>query len=191
MDFVSDVTESGRRFRVFAVVDDFSRRCVVLVADTSFSGARVSRILEEVGSLHPLPEMVVTDNGPEFTSKALDQWAYQRKVKLHFIRPGKPVENAYVESFNGKFRDECLNSNWFASLLHAQALIEILASRLQPGASAQLARRTVTAGVRTKLQPTRPPTTSGLETGGRSEAPPMNLLGPELVRDLVSLNFLG
>ena len=125
MDFVSDVTESGRKFRVFAVVDDFSRRCVALVADTSFSGARISRILDEVASVHPLPEMVVTDNGPEFTSKALDQWAYQRKVKLHFIRPGKPVENAYVESFNGKFRDECLNSNWFASLLHAQALIEI------------------------------------------------------------------
>lgn len=68
--------------------------------------------------------MIVTDNGPEFTSKALDQSAYQRKVKLHFIRPGKPVENAYVGSFNGKFRDECLNSNWFASLLHAQVLIE-------------------------------------------------------------------
>ena len=86
MDFVSDVTEGGRRFRVLAVVDDFSRRCVALVADTSFSGARVSRILDEVASLHPLPEMVVTDNGPEFTSKALDQWAYQRKVKLQGSR---------------------------------------------------------------------------------------------------------
>lgn len=124
MDFVSDVTEKGRRFRVLTLVDDFTRRCMALVVDTSFSGRRVGRVLDELATVHRLPETIVVDNGPEFTSNALDQWAYQRGAKLHFIRPGKPVENAYVESFNGKFRDECLNSNWFADLLHARAVIE-------------------------------------------------------------------
>ena len=124
MDFVSDVTEKSRRFRVLTLVDDFTRRCMALVVDTSFSGRRVGRVLDEVAASRRLPETIVVDNGPEFTSNALDQWAYQRSAKLHFIRPGKPVENAYIESFNGKFRDECLNSNWFADLLHARAIIE-------------------------------------------------------------------
>lgn len=123
MDFVSDVTEGGRRFRVLTIVDDFSRRCVALVTETSFTGLRVGRALDEAIVQSP-PETIVMDNGPEFTSKALDQWAYQRRVKLHFIRPGKPVENAYVESFNGRFRDECLNSNWFADVLEARSLID-------------------------------------------------------------------
>lgn len=124
MDFVSDVTEKGRRFRVFTLVDDFTRRCMALVVDTSFSGRRIGRVLDEVAAGRGLPDTICVDNGPEFTSNALDQWAYQRGAKLHFIRPGKPVENAFVESFNGKFRDECLNSNWFANLLHARAVIE-------------------------------------------------------------------
>jgi putative transposase len=124
MDFVSDVTEKSRRFRVLTLVDDFTRRCMALVVDTSFSGKRIGRVLDELAAVHRLPQTIVVDNGPEFTSNALDQWAYQRGAKLHFIRPGKPVENAYIESFNGKFRDECLNSNWFADLLHARSVIE-------------------------------------------------------------------
>ncbi len=124
MDFVSDVTEKSRRFRVLTLVDDFTRRCMALVVDTSFSGKRIGRVLNELAAVHRHPQTIVVDNGPEFTSNALDQWAYQRGAKLHFIRPGKPVENAYIESFNGKFRDECLNSNWFADLLHARSVIE-------------------------------------------------------------------
>jgi putative transposase len=124
MDFVSDVTWSGRRFRIFVVVDDFTREPPALVVDTSFGGARVGRALDELIELRGAPEMIVCDNGPEFTSKALDAWAYQRGVKLHFIRPGKPVENAYVESFNGKLRNECLNENWFLSLDDARRIIE-------------------------------------------------------------------
>lgn len=123
MDFVSDSTAGGQRFRVLTVVDDFSRRCVALVTEISFSGRRVGRALDEA-IVDGLPETIVMDNGPEFTSKALDQWAHERKVKLHFIRPGKPVENAYAESFNGRFRDECLNSNWFANVLEARSVIE-------------------------------------------------------------------
>jgi putative transposase len=124
MDFVSDITVNGRRFRVFAIVDDFTRQCVALVVDTSFSGARLARILRELGEDVGLPQMIVCDNGPEFTSKALDQWAFASKVQLHFIRPGKPVENAYCESFNGKFRDECLNAQWFIDLNDAREKID-------------------------------------------------------------------
>lgn len=123
MDFVSDCTEAGQRFRVLTVVDDFSRRCVTLVTAISFSGRRVGRALDEA-MLEALPETIVMDNGPEFTSNALDQWAHQRNVKLHFIRPGKPVENAYAESFNGRFRDECLNATWFANVLEARRTID-------------------------------------------------------------------
>ena len=95
------MTWAGRRFRIFVVVDDLTRETLALVVDTSLGGARVARILEELVAERGAPEMIVCDNGPEFTSKALDAWAYQRGVKLHFIRPGKPVENAYAESFNG------------------------------------------------------------------------------------------
>jgi putative transposase len=91
---------------------------------TSLTGGRVARVLEQLCAEHGRPEALVMDNGPELTSKALDTWAYRTGVALRFIRPGKPVENAYVESFNGKFRDECLNEHWFASLAEARAVIE-------------------------------------------------------------------
>lgn len=123
MDFVHDSTASGKRFRVFAVVDDFSRFSVALEAGAGFSGERIGRILDEAAAARGLPEMLVMDNGPEFTSAALDRWAFERGVALHYIRPGKPVENAYAESFNGKFRDECLNAQWFNSLADAQQQI--------------------------------------------------------------------
>ena len=123
MDFVSDVTETGVRFRVLTIVDDFSRRCVALVPGRSFGQGRLARILRELGATTTLPTTIVTDNGSEFTSKATDQWAWASNVTMHFIRPGKPVENAYIESFNGKFRDECLNATWFADVDHARAEI--------------------------------------------------------------------
>ncbi len=124
MDFVSDSFIDGRRFRVFTLVDDFSRKCITLYVDRSISGGRLARLLDELGAIYGLPKMIVCDNGPEFISKALDQWAHKNGVTLHFIRPGKPVENAYAESFNGKFRDECLNANWFVGLDDARQTIE-------------------------------------------------------------------
>jgi transposase InsO family protein len=106
---------------VLNVVDDFTRECLAIEVDTSLSGFRVARVLQQFVDVRGLPERIVTDNGSEFTSKALDAWAYQRDVGLHFIRPGKPVENAYIESFNGKLRDECLNENWFTNLEDARS----------------------------------------------------------------------
>lgn len=124
MDFVGDSLADGRTFRTLNIVDDFSREAPAIVVDQSLPGERVVRELDQLIAQRGVPAMIVTDNGPEFAGKALDAWAYRRGVKLHFIRPGKPVENAYVESFNGKFRDECLNEHWFTSLAHARDVIE-------------------------------------------------------------------
>jgi putative transposase len=124
MDFVGDSLADGRPFRCFTVVDDCSRESPTIVVDFSLPGERLVRELDAVAAERGYPEMIVMDNGPEFTSKALDAWAYQHKVTLHFIRPGKPTENAYIESFNGKFRDECLDEHWFVGLDHARELIE-------------------------------------------------------------------
>jgi len=124
MDFVSDATVHGRRFRVFNVVDEFTREALATVVATSISGARVARELDLLATHRGKPTTIVSDNGPEFISKAMDAWAYSAGVKLHFIRPGKPVENAYVESFNGRFRDECLNMHWFTSIQDAARIIE-------------------------------------------------------------------
>jgi putative transposase len=124
MDFTGDTLASGRTFRTLNVVDDGSRECVAIEVDHGLSGVRVARVLEELAKQRPLPRTIVMDNGPEFTSRALDAWAYENGVTLHFIRPGKPVDNAFVESFNGKFRDECLNENWFLDLDDARRKIE-------------------------------------------------------------------
>jgi putative transposase len=124
MDFVSDSLCTGRRFRVLAILDDFSRECLIIEVDTSIGGTRVVSVLERLAELRGLPEVITVDNGPEFAGKAMDEWAYRRGVKLNFIRPGKPVENAYIESFNGKLRDECLNENWFITLKDARETIE-------------------------------------------------------------------
>jgi putative transposase len=124
MDFVSDSLFNGRKFRVLTVVDDFSRECPVLEADHSLTGKRVSRVLDRMALTRGLPEVITVDNGPEFISKALDLWAFENKVKLRFIQPGKPVQNAYIESFNGKFREECLSEHVFVSLHSAQEIIE-------------------------------------------------------------------
>ena len=125
MDFVSDVLVNGRRIRALTVVDDYTRECPAIEVDTSLNGVRVARVLDRVAELHGLPEVIRTDNGPEFAGQALDAWAYRRGVKLDFSRPGKPTDNSYVESFNGKFRDECLNENWFETLPEAKQIIEL------------------------------------------------------------------
>ena len=124
MDFVSDVLSSGRKIRALTMVDDYSRKCHRIEVDTSIGGQRVTRVLNEIAQGEGLPELITIDNGPEFIGKALDAWAYQRGVKLNFIRPGKPVDNSFIESFNGKFRDECLNDHWFTSLDEARRIIE-------------------------------------------------------------------
>jgi putative transposase len=124
MDFVTDSIVTGRRFRALVIVDDYSRECPVIDVDTSLGGRRVVSVLEKLSELRGLPEVITIDNGPEFAGKVLDGWAYRRGVKLNFIRPGKPVENAYAESFIGRLRDECLNENWFISLSHAREVIE-------------------------------------------------------------------
>ena len=124
MDFVTDSIVTGRRFRALTIVDDYSRECPVIEVDTSLGGRRVVGVLDRLAEIRGLPEVITIDNGPEFAGRALDEWAYRRGVKLSFIRPGKPIENAYIESFNGRFRDECLNTNWFISLKQARAIIE-------------------------------------------------------------------
>jgi len=122
VDFVSDQLANGRRFRVLNIVDDYSRECVHQVVDFTISGHRFARELDQLS--RQLPGTIVCDNGPEFTSKAMFFWAKHRRVKLHFIQPGKPTQNAFVESFNGKFREYCLDLNWFASLEDARSTIE-------------------------------------------------------------------
>ena len=124
MDFMLDTLADGRCFRTLNVVDDFTRECLAIEVDTSLPGERVVRVLERVGGQRGLPKAIVMDNGPEFAGKTLDAWAYKAGVRLDFIRPGKPVENAFVESFNGRLRDECLNEHWFTSLADARFTIE-------------------------------------------------------------------
>ncbi len=125
MDFVADALSDGHRFRSLNIVDDYNRRCLAAEVDTSLPGGRVVRVLEGLRELEGLPEVLVMDNGPEFAGQALDVWAYERGVQLHFIEPGKPVQNAFIESFNGKMRDECLNEHWFMSLGEARQTIEV------------------------------------------------------------------
>jgi putative transposase len=124
MDFVHDATAGGRKIRLFNVVDDFTRECLRIEVDTSLSGQRVARVLNQLLELRGKPQALLSDNGPEFTGKALDQWAYDNGVQLQFIEPGKPMQNPYVESFNGKLRDECLNEHWFLNLDEARSIAE-------------------------------------------------------------------
>jgi putative transposase len=123
LDFVSDTLTDGRRFRVLCVVDDFTRECLTLVADTSLSGRRVVRELEVIAARRGYPASVVSDNGTELTSSAVLAWSQDRSVGWHYIAPGKPQQNAFVESFNGKLRDECLNETLFTSVRQARAIL--------------------------------------------------------------------
>ena len=124
MDFVSDQLSNGRKIRIFTLVDNFSRECLALEADTSLTGLRVIRVLESLKENRGLPKKLLSDNGSEFTGKNLDKWAYSRDVEQQFIEPGKPIQNAFVESFNGTFRDECLNEHWFKNLEEVKTTIE-------------------------------------------------------------------
>lgn len=124
MDFMHDNLASGRKFRTLNLMDGFTRESPRIEVDTSLPGLRVMRVLEEIAQQRGYPKAIQVDNGPEFASRMVDQWAFEHGVELHFIAPGKPTENAHIESFNGKFRDECLNENWFMNLQEARMKIE-------------------------------------------------------------------
>lgn len=124
IDFVSDTLAWGRRIRLFTVVDVFTREVLAIEVDTSLPGGRVVRVLERLAVERGAPDEIVLDNGPELAGKAVDQWAYERGVWLRFIEPGKPVQNAFVESFQGRLRDECLDRHWFVGLSDARHTVE-------------------------------------------------------------------
>ena len=124
MDFVADRLSDGRQFRMLTLVDNFSRVSPAIEVDFSLTGRRVVEVLERLKLTHGLPKMIKVDNGSEFISKALDEWAHRNEVKLEFSRPGKPTDNAFIESFNGRLRQECLNQNWFTSLVDARHIVE-------------------------------------------------------------------
>lgn len=124
LDFVQDALNDGRRFRILNVVDDFTRECLTSVVDTSLSGIRVIRELDRLCDLHGQPLMIVSDNGTELTSRAVLSWVEETGVEWHYIAPGKPVQNAFVESFNGRLRDECLNEHAFRSLSEARHIVD-------------------------------------------------------------------
>ena len=124
MDFVSDALWNGRRIRLLAIVDDFTRECLKIVVDTSLGGFRVVQELNWLILERGIPEEIISDNGTEFTSNAILTWTHEKQVSWRYIEPGKPIQNAYSESFNGRLRDECLNENWFTSMEEAKQLIE-------------------------------------------------------------------
>jgi len=124
MDYVADALIDGRKLRALTIVDDFTRECLAIEVDTSLPGSRVVAVLERLRDLRGLPKSITVDHGPEFEGRILDAWAYKNGVDLAFIRPGKPVDNCYIESFNGRFRDECLNEHWFITMTHARSTIE-------------------------------------------------------------------
>jgi putative transposase len=165
MDFMRDTLSDGRAFRLLTLLDPCTRESPAIEVDLSLSGERVVTVLDRVGDARGFPAGIVMDNGPEFQSRALHAWAYRRGVTLHFIRPGKPVDNAFVESFNGRLRDECLNQHWFLSLTDARRIIE--AWRLTYNTARPhrgLDGRTPAAYAKQLLNSTTTPTLTGLST---------------------------
>ena len=124
MDFVFDRTADARVLKCLTIVDDATHEAVAIEVERAISGLGVTRVLDRLALVRGLPQVIRTDNGKEFCGKAMVTWAHERGVQLRLIEPGKPNQNAYVESFNGRFRDECLNEHWFTSLLHARTVIE-------------------------------------------------------------------
>ncbi len=125
MDFMSDELYNGQRIRLLTLVDNFTRESLAIEVDTQFGVHRVVEVLKLVGLERSLPKTIRVDNGPEFISKVLDQWDYLNKIELDFSRPGKPTDNAFIEAFNDRLREECLNENWFLSLEDAREKIDM------------------------------------------------------------------
>ena len=156
IDFVSDALANGRAIRSLTVLDDFTKESLAIEVDTSLSGLRVTRVLDRIIAERGKPDGLRLDNGPEFTSRCFIAWAEQRGVPLIYIQPGKPVQNSYIESFNGRFRDECLNANWFENLADARRKIEAWRldyNQARPHSSWPIARRRNSRG----RGPLRPP----------------------------------
>ena len=124
MDFVADRLDNGRRFRILAVMDLFTRECLLMEAEFSFNAEKVVSCIDRLRQQGKLPEAITVDNGTEFASKKVDAWAYAYRVQLDFIRPGRPIDNAFIESFNGRLRDECLNAKVFVSIENAKQELE-------------------------------------------------------------------
>jgi putative transposase len=124
MDFMSDGLWNGRKFKALTILDIFTKECLAIEIDTSINGNRVTRVLDWLALTRGCPEVITTDNGPEFAGIALDRWAYNNHVRLDFIKPGKPIQNAFIESFNGRLRHECLNQHYFVTLDEAKKIIE-------------------------------------------------------------------
>ncbi len=148
LDFVMDTLVSGRRFRILTVVDDFTRECLGLVVDTSLSGPRVVRELDRIVESRGGPRMIVSDNGTEFTSNAILAWQEEQQIEWHYIAPGKPMQNGFVESFNGRLRDECLNEHLFANLNEGPPDHRRMEDRLQHQPTAHEPQRAHTNRVR-------------------------------------------
>jgi putative transposase len=124
MDFVSDTLAHGRTFRVLTIIDEFTRECLAVEADTSLPGLRVIRVLEQLADTRGLPQEIHVDHGPEFVCRSVRSWCEEHRVLLRYIDAGRPMQNGHIESFNGRFRDECLNANWFRSLANARTQVE-------------------------------------------------------------------
>lgn len=124
LDFVCDALADGKRLRILTIVDDFTRECLKMVVDTSISGVRVARELSDLIAKRGSPSAILSDNGTEFTSNAILKWSHENQISWRYIQPGKPMQNGYIESFNGKLRDECLNEHWFLRIKDARDIIE-------------------------------------------------------------------
>ena len=124
MDFVSDALFNGKSFRALTVMDQFTRECLASYADQHIKGEQVVALMRQLTAIRGIPRRLQTDNGSEFISHTLDRWAYEHQVTMDFSRPGRPTDNPFIESFNGSFRDECLNIHWFLSLADAREKIE-------------------------------------------------------------------
>ena len=125
LDFLCDAVANGRVVRVLSIVDNFTRECLALETDTSFASQRVTRVLDDIIAQRGVPKALRLDNGPELTSRHFLAWCVERKIAMNHIQPGKPMQNGHIESFNGRFRDECLNANWFRNLFDARQKVSI------------------------------------------------------------------
>lgn len=161
LDFTEDALASGRKFRTANLKDACTRECPAIIVDVSLPGGRVVAMLEEVARERGYPDMAVVDNGPELRGRELDRWAHDHGVKLFFMDPGKPTQNASIESFNGRFREECLDQNWFISLAEARRVIEswrIDYNEHRPHTSLRMRTPAAFAAARPFVKRPRPPT---------------------------------
>ena len=181
LDFTEDCLANGRRFRTANLKDDCTRECPAIAVGFSLPGQRVVAMLEDVAETRGYPDMLVVDNGPELRGRDLDRWAYRSGVKLFFIDPGKPMQNASIESFNGRFREECLDQTWFTSLAEARRIIEawrVDYNRHRPHTSLRMATPASFAAARPFVRRQRAPALELCE--GSPPEPVAVLTGPVL-----------